>query len=83
MEENSVFVSPDAGAAKKVQKLGTAYQKPVIECSKIRNTMTGAITGVTVPQEANGKACYMVDDICDGGRTFVEIAKEFSNSPTR
>lgn len=71
------LVSPDGGALKKIYKLA-AVTKPlgVIECSKIRNTSTGEITGVNVPCGSNvGNDFIIVDDICDGGRTFIEIAK--------
>ena len=59
----------------------------VIESSKIRNTATGDITGTVV--HASGlistvtqgdqdiPITYVIaDDICDGGRTFIELAKE-------
>lgn len=71
------LVSPDAGALKKIYQLAELV-KPidVIECSKKRNVATGEITGVVVhADDLNGKDCYIVDDICDGGRTFIEIAK--------
>lgn len=70
------LVSPDGGALKKIYKLAKDVKLPVLECSKIRNTDTGEITGVKVHTERlSGEDCYIVDDICDGGRTFVEIAK--------
>jgi ribose-phosphate pyrophosphokinase len=71
------LVSPDGGALKKIYKLASIV-KPlrVIECSKIRNTATGEITGVKANCDMLGKQpCFIVDDICDGGRTFIEIAK--------
>lgn len=71
------LVSPDGGALKKIYKLaGRVGCLAVIECSKQRNVVTGEITGIKVFSEnLEGKDCYMVDDICDGGRTFIEIAK--------
>lgn len=71
------LVSPDAGALKKIYQLA-AYVTPlgIIECSKHRNVATGEITGVHV-QVGNleREHCIIVDDICDGGRSFIEIAK--------
>lgn len=70
-----VFVSPDAGAYKKVAKLisddqrialGTKYRD---EKGNIKNTT------VHYPTPLIGKTCVLVDDICDGGRTFIELAK--------
>lgn len=71
------LIAPDAGALKKIYKLAYKVSADgVVECSKQRNTATGEITGVTVHKDDfENKDCYIVDDICDGGRTFVEIAK--------
>jgi len=71
------LISPDGGALKKIYALASLVDCiSVIECSKNRNVKTGEITGTTVHiDDLNGKDCYIVDDICDGGRTFIEIAK--------
>lgn len=71
------LVSPDAGATKKIYHLAQRVSsRGVIECSKTRYPKTGEITGVTVHADnLFGNDCYIVDDICDGGRTFTEIAK--------
>ncbi len=71
------LVCPDAGAMKKINKLAMIVQSmPVIECSKIRSVQTGEISGVRVNcDDLHGNNCVIVDDICDGGRTFTEIAK--------
>lgn len=71
------LVSPDAGALKKIYLLSKNVTcNGVVQCSKNRNVMTGEITGVEVNiNDLWGKDCYIVDDICDGGRTFTEIAK--------
>lgn len=76
-EVDFYLISPDAGALKKIFKLAKRSMSiGVIECSKKRDTATGEISGVSVPaDDLQGKACYIVDDICDGGRTFTEIAK--------
>jgi ribose-phosphate pyrophosphokinase len=76
-----VLISPDAGANKKVYKLAEQleYKQEIITCTKIRNT-EGKITHTEVPLHiAHGdfedRDLLIVDDICDGGRTFIEIAK--------
>ena len=70
------LISPDGGALKKIYKLARIVKLPVIECSKQRDVATGEITGTTVHHDDfRGADCYIVDDICDGGRTFIEIAK--------
>lgn len=77
-EPNTFLVSPDAGALKKIYKIAEQWSLPVIECGKIRDVTTGQIKGVRVDQlSIEGPATLIVvDDIIDGGRTFIELAKE-------
>lgn len=75
---NAVIVSPDAGAAKKTEKLSLMLGGiPIVYGRKQRNVNTGEITGVAIddPSLITGRAVVVVDDICDGGRTFVELGK--------
>lgn len=75
------LVSPDAGSLKKIYKIA-AINTPlgIVECSKKRNPLTGEITGVHVPcGQGITNEFVIVDDICDGGRTFIEIAKEIKS----
>lgn len=74
--ENFELVSPDGGALKKIFKLGTQMNLQVHCADKIRDTATGDIirTDISV-QDFKGANLMIVDDICDGGRTFIELAK--------
>lgn len=75
---NVHLVSPDGGALKKIYKL-SSYLKgnSVIECSKTRDVQTGALTGFKVyAEDLMGIDCLIVDDICDGGGTFIGLAEE-------
>ena len=71
------LVSPDGGALKKVYKLAQFLGgKEVVECSKRRDVTTGNLTGFTVyADDLQGKTCVIVDDICDGGGTFLGLAE--------
>ena len=72
--EGYVLICPDAGAEKKIQK----FKKPYIMATKIRNPVTGEIERTHVyadDDELVGWPCIIVDDICDGGRTFIELGK--------
>lgn len=76
------LVAPDLGAAKKIKLLQTYlkvnYERdlPVIQCDKTRNVTTGKITGFKILDgDPSGYHCLMVDDICDGGGTFVGLAE--------
>jgi ribose-phosphate pyrophosphokinase len=72
------IISPDAGANKKVgalcQYLGV---DSYVRCDKSRDVSTGNITGFEVyADDLEGISCVIVDDICDGGGTFIGLAKE-------
>jgi ribose-phosphate pyrophosphokinase len=75
-EDIDVIVSPDAGAAKKAHAVARHCGLPQVVASKVRDTRTGEITSTELqdPALVSGRAALIVDDICDGGRTFVELA---------
>lgn len=74
---NLVIVSPDAGAAKKAFEASRTLNRELVCASKVRDTKTGEISGVELNSsiDLSGRSALIVDDICDGGRTFVELAK--------
>lgn len=75
-----VLLSPDAGASKKIQKVADAigYKGDIITCSKERDN-DGNLTRVNVPLALGAghgkKDLIIIDDICDGGATFINITK--------
>jgi ribose-phosphate pyrophosphokinase len=76
---NLVILSPDAGAYKKIFKLATHlhFQGDVATANKSRSISTGNIDSVEISkQDFEGKNVLIIDDICIGGRTFVELAKK-------
>lgn len=81
---NTVLVSPDAGALKKIIKFAQHHgYKDVVRADKIRDITTGKITETVVYSEPVGdKNFLIVDDICDGGASFIPLAnklKELTN----
>ena len=76
LPQRPLLVSPDSGALKKIHGLSKALGGlPVLECGKSRDVRTGALSGFTVPEaDLNGQPCLIVDDICDGGGTFLGLA---------
>ncbi|QFP93809.1 hypothetical protein [Pectobacterium phage Wc4-1] len=71
-----VLVAPDAGAQKKIFKVAQHLNKPVVTMTKTRDVKTGNITGMLMMDELPPNArCLIIDDLCDGGRTFIEAAK--------
>ena len=79
-KEDVILISPDGGALKKIYDIAEEFDIPnVITASKHRDIKTGKITSTEVPlsdaRYYKDSKFVIVDDICDGGRTFVELAK--------
>jgi ribose-phosphate pyrophosphokinase len=75
------LVSPDGGALKKIYKVSEFLSgAAVVECSKSRDVKTGKLSGFRVyADDLNNEDCLIVDDICDGGGTFIGLAQELKN----
>jgi len=78
LDKDILLISPDGGALKKIYKVSEFLGGiPVVECSKKRNVKNGQLEGFRVYEDdLQGKDCLIVDDICDGGGTFIGLAKE-------
>lgn len=71
-----VIVAPDQGAAKRAGACARLAGVKLVHAEKTRSTDTGAITGTVVHSGPIGRRDFLIiDDICDGGRTFLELAK--------
>jgi ribose-phosphate pyrophosphokinase len=72
------LISPDGGALKKIYKVSEFLGGiEVVECSKSRDVKTGKLSGFKVyNDDLQGADCLIVDDICDGGGTFIGLAEE-------
>ena len=77
--EPFTLICPDLGASKKINALSTHTNcMSVVRFSKVRDPKTGNITHTEMIDKDisfYNETCIIVDDICDGGRTFIEIAK--------
>jgi len=82
-QDRIVLVSPDAGAYKKVFDVAKAFGiKQIITATKVRDIATGKILHTEIPtlDQHRDLKYVIVDDICDGGRTFVELEKAIHGS---
>jgi ribose-phosphate pyrophosphokinase len=77
------LVSPDAGAYKKIFDVAKEFNiDRIITANKVRDLRTSKILKTEIPtldQHADLKY-VIIDDICDGGRTFIELAKAIKGS---
>jgi len=67
---------PDDGAARKYLGLYDIGQRGVIYGKKVRDQETGRITSCQFIGEPKDATILIIDDICDGGATFILLAKE-------
>lgn len=79
-QDRIVLVSPDGGALKKIYDVAETFKIPnIVTAMKHRDVLSGKITHTEVPLSETRyyKDCdfVIVDDICDGGRTFTELSK--------
>lgn len=74
LPEYDLLVGPDAGSMKKVSLVSKQHNTPYIALNKRR---VGRSIEIDVPITENpikGRVC-IVDDLCDGGGTFIAAAK--------
>jgi ribose-phosphate pyrophosphokinase len=76
--EGYTIICPDAGALKQTYKIAEKVfnTSDVYCCNKRRNTETGQLKVGIDYLNWSGKKCIIVDDICDGGGTFIQIAEK-------
>lgn len=84
-QDRICLVSPDGGALKKIYDVAEHFGiSNIVTAMKHRDIKTGKITHTEVPNlpvSVSGEEMkyVIVDDICDGGRTFIELAKAIQN----
>ena len=82
-QDRICLVSPDAGAYKKIFDVAKKFGiENIITATKVRDMRSGNILRTEIPtlnQHADLKY-VIIDDICDGGRTFIELAKAIKGS---
>lgn len=72
----TIFVSPDAGANKKVSELAKLYgHERFVRADKLRDMATGKILETVVYGGVDGLICVIADDLIDRGGTFMALAK--------
>lgn len=76
-DDDFIYCLPDKGAALRYGSNGFIH-KPII-CTKKRDVETGKLTGFEIEDLGDyqeGMKILVIDDLCDGGGTFVGIAEK-------
>lgn len=83
-EGYDVLIAPDAGAAKKVEKCRQVHEEvfgtapEILVAHKVRKE--GKVVVALDVCGLTGKRVCVIDDICDGGATFISLAECFNGS---
>jgi ribose-phosphate pyrophosphokinase len=83
------IINPDAGAEKRNYGIGSpqgwlandAGGVPTITATKHRDPADGRITEYHLPKLPGRGNYLVVDDLCDGGRTFIALAEAWAKDP--
>jgi len=75
--DETIIVSPDAGAYKKCFEYGSKLGCEVVSAIKHRD-LNGKIS-LKFIGDVKDKNCIIVDDLADGGYTFILLSKELRN----
>lgn len=77
LQKYDLLIAPDLGAYKKTEELAASLTPriPFVYATKSRNPENGylEVTGFSDLQALEGKYALVVDDICDGGGTFINL----------
>lgn len=69
-------VAPDLGATKRAESFATFVGAAgVVQCMKTRELKTGKLSGFKCLDDVSGKNLLVLDDICDGGGTFIGLSQ--------
>ncbi|WP_052071036.1 hypothetical protein [Rhodococcoides fascians] len=75
------IIAPDKGARRRAAHVAHALKLPFIQAGKRRDPATGALSEFVCPKLDPEGNYLVVDDICDGGGTFVGLAKAIDLHP--
>lgn len=76
-------ICPDEGAYERTEQVGHALQLPVYHATKKRDFATGKLSGFACEKLPEEGRLLVVDDICDGGGTFLGLAEATGLGPDR
>lgn len=72
---DAVLLAPDAGAVPRTERVAQACGLPMAIAIKKRDPQTGRLRIVDVFGDIDGRSVIVLDDICDGGATFIQLAE--------
>lgn len=83
LPEYAGVICPDEGAKTRTAITAEALGLPLFHAAKHRDFTTGKLSGFTCEELPSEGRFLVVDDICDGGGTFMGLAKATGLGPDR
>lgn len=77
------IIAPDKGAVERASHVAAACHLPLYCAEKHRDQSTGKLSGFTCESLPDAGRFLVVDDICDGGGTFLGLADATGLPPER
>ena len=74
IQENSIFVSPDAGGVERVRHYAKKLKRDIAMIDK-RRTGKNVAKAMNIVGDVKGKECIIIDDMIDTAGTLVEACK--------
>ena len=74
------LIAPDLGASKRTWDYMPLGFANFVQCLKVRDSSSGKLGGFRVLDTINTKYALVLDDICDGGGTFLGLAPELKKA---
>ena len=82
--KNTIIIAPDAGAVKKAEKFAKDRDvKDLIVAIKKRDVKTGQLKSIFLTESVKGENVFVVDDLCDGGGTFIMLAEQLKDAKSK
>jgi ribose-phosphate pyrophosphokinase len=69
-------IAPDAGASERARAVADDLRVDMVQCQKSRDASGSPTVWIPPTPDLTGKRVMIVDDIIDGGRTFVDLAQK-------
>lgn len=76
-------IAPDAGAVERARRAADALGLPLYQATKVRDFATGKLSSFECEELPETGRLLVVDDICDGGGTFMGLAQSTGLSKER
>lgn len=75
-----LIVAPDKGAEKRTREYAKSLgMEEIGTCTKIRNPENGRLEFAGFSENIRGRNILVLDDICDGGATFINLAENLKD----